>query len=86
MKTESLLFLAIFTFCIMERKVIFMKRYFVLMNGEKNGFIMRTNSLKIARWFADLKFWTYSKIHDTKAPGVDAPWSKCIYINDRRGS
>ena len=56
------------------------------MNGEKYGFRVRTNSLKIARWFADLKFWTYSKIHDYKAPGVDAPWSKCVYINDRRGS
>ena len=63
-----------------------MKRYFVLMNGEKYGFRICTNSLKIARWFADLKVWTYSKIHDVKAPGVDAPWSKCIYINDRRGS
>ena len=64
--------------------MIFMKRYFVLMNGKKFGFIVRTNSLKTARWFADLRFWTYSKIHDTKAPNVNVPWSKCIYINDRR--
>lgn len=61
-----------------------MKRYFVLMNGKRYGFTKQTNSLKVARWFADLKCWKYSKIHDREADGINPPWSKCIYINDRR--
>lgn len=61
-----------------------MKRYFVVMNSKLFGFTKKTNSLKVARWLADLKWWTYAKIHDTKADGVNPPWSKCIYINDKR--
>lgn len=81
----ALLFFALFTCSFMKGEWIIMKRYFVLMNGKIFGFKFKTNSYKIAKWFADLKLWTYAKIHDSKADDIDPPWSKCIYINDRRG-
>lgn len=62
-----------------------MKRYFVLMCTDKFTFEKKTNSLKLAKWLADLKIWRYAKIHDSKASDIDPLWSKCIYINDRRG-
>lgn len=64
-----------------------MKRYFVLMCTDKFAFSKETNSLKLAKWLADLKIWRYAKIHDNKTRDIDPPWSmsKCIYINDRRG-
>lgn len=61
-----------------------MKRYFVIMQGRLFGFTKKTNSLNVARWLADLNCWTYAKIHDAKADDSNPPWSKCIYINDRR--
>lgn len=61
-----------------------MKRYFVLMQSKRFRFTKRTNSLQVARWFADLNCWAYAKIHDSEASGINPPWSKCIYINDRR--
>jgi hypothetical protein len=60
------------------------KRYFVLMQTKILGFVKHTNSLRVAMWLANLKFWTYAKIHDTNAEDVKYPQSKCIYINDRR--
>lgn len=57
-----------------------MKRYTILMQGKKWMFIKRTNSLKIAKWFANLNIWTYAKIHENQANNL----SKCIYINDKR--
>ena len=60
-----------------------MKRYFILMESKKWIFTKRTNSLKIAKWFANLNIWTYAKIHDMRANGY---FSKCIYVNDKRGS
>ena len=44
---------------------------------------VKTNSLRIAKWLADLKIWQYAKIHDSKASDVNPPWSKCIYIRKR---
>lgn len=61
-----------------------MKRYFVLMLSKRFRFRVRTNSFRIAKWLADLKLWEYAKIHDSKASDVNPPWSKCVYINDRR--
>lgn len=63
-----------------------MKRYFVVMRGNIFGFTFKTNSYGFAKWLVDLKLWSYAKIHDAKASDVNPPWSKCIYINDRRGS
>lgn len=55
------------------------KKYFVLMNTRKFGFTVETNSFRIAKWFANLKLWTYSKIHNY----VNGK-SYCIFINDKR--
>lgn len=60
-----------------------MKRYFVLMCGKRFQHTFTTNSLKLARWMADLRIWEYAKIHDAKMDDVDPPWSKCIYIKKR---
>lgn len=61
-----------------------MKRYFVLMQTKYFGYVrVKTNSLRIAKWLADLKIWQYAKIHDSKASDVNPPWSKCIYIRKR---
>lgn len=61
-----------------------MKRYFVLMQTEKLRFKVTTNSFKRAVKLANLKYWKYAKIHDCKADDTNPPWSKCIYIVDRR--
>jgi hypothetical protein len=60
------------------------KRYIVILNFKKVGFELHTNSLKVAKRLASLKIWWYAKIHDMKAEDAEYPWSKCIYINDRR--
>lgn len=61
-----------------------MKQYFVLVKNRKLGFMVHTNSLKLARWLADLKIWKYAKIYDTQASDEIHYFSKCIYIKDRR--
>lgn len=61
------------------------KRYMVVMRTNKHIWYHKTNSLRLAKWIADLRFWKHAKIHDKFASDVDAPWSKCIYVNDKRG-
>lgn len=60
------------------------KRYFVLLHTNHFAFKVKTNSFKIAKWFADLKCLKYAKIHDTDANDEGIPFSKCIYINEHK--
>lgn len=54
------------------------KRYFILMNTERVTFQARCNSLKIAEWLMNLKFWKYAKIHDMQDE------HKCIAFVNRK--
>ena len=60
------------------------KRYFVLMLTKNFSHVFTTNSWKLAKKLADMKIWKYAKIHDREASGANPPWSKCVYINDKR--
>lgn len=56
------------------------KRYLVVMRTNKEIWLHRTNSWKLAKWIADLRFWKHAKIHDYFAPdNGDLSWSKCVY-------
>lgn len=54
------------------------KRYFILMNTERATFEARCNSLKIAEWLMNLRFWKYAKIHDIQDE------HKCIAFVNRK--
>ena len=61
-----------------------MKRYLVLMQTKKFLFKKETNSLKLARFLADLNIWKYAKIHDANVDkGLDVPFNTCIYVRKR---